>query len=212
MKPLITAIRTLTRIPVPGGDTARLADAMPFFPAVGLFIGLVSVAILHLFTRWNDWPLGAGIAAMIATVWLTRGLHVDGLADVSDALGGGRTRERRLAIMKDPHAGAFGVMAIACDLMLKAAALSRLAIFGHWGFVVVPFIASRTAQVLLATSLPYARAEGGKAGAFVDQARPLHFILAAIAALAFSGVIGGLTGIILLGQWDSRDGLFERAH
>ena len=135
---------------------------------------------------------------MIASVWITRGLHVDGLSDVADALGGGRTRKRRLEIMKDPHTGAFGVMAVGGDLLLKAAALAQLAGVQQWHLVVVPFVASRTAQVLLAVSLPYARSEGGTAGAFVDQARPLHFILAFIAALAFCGLLSGLTGLALV--------------
>ena len=197
MRPLITALRTLTRIPFPGADTANLANALPFFPAVGLFVGMIVTGVLYLF---GGWPAGSGIAAMITGVWITRGLHVDGLADVSDALGGGRTRERRLEIMKDPHTGAFGVMAIACDLLLKAAALAQLASHHQWGLAIAPFIVSRTAQVMLAASLPYARPEGGKAGGFVDQARPLHFILAGITSLAICIALSGLTGFVLLLQ------------
>lgn len=137
---------------------------------------------------------------MIVVLWITRGLHVDGLADVTDAFGGGRTRERRLEIMKDPHTGAFGVMAIVADLLLKAAALAQLAALNQWALVVVPFIVSRTGQVLLAVSLPYARTEGGKAGGFIEEARPLHFILALVASLACCLAAAGLTGFVLLLQ------------
>ncbi len=199
MRPLITAIRTLTCIPIPGRDSSCLADALPFFPAVGLLIGLVVSGVLCLLSS-HGWFVGAGTVAMITAVWITRALHVDGLADVTDALGAGRTRERRLEIMKDPHTGAFGVTAITGDLLLKAVALSHLASLQQWGLVIAPFIISRTAQVMLAVSLPYARPEGGKAGGFVEQARPLHLVLAVTAALAICLALSGLTGLLLLLQ------------
>jgi adenosylcobinamide-GDP ribazoletransferase len=197
MRALITALRTLTRLSVPGSDTTHLASALPFFPAVGVLIGIVVAGVLYGITL-HGWPTGAGIAAMITVIWITRGLHIDGLADVSDAFGGGRTRDRRLAIMKDPHVGAFGVMAIVADLLLKAAALAQLATLHQWALVIVPFIVSRTGQVFLAVSLPYARAEGGKAGGFVEGARPLHFLLALLAAMACCLAVSGLPGLILL--------------
>ncbi len=199
MRPLITAIRTLTILPVPGRDAASLASALPFFPAIGVLIGVLIVLSLYA-ASLTGWILGAGVLAMIATVWLTRGLHIDGLSDVCDALGASQDRERRLAIMKDPHTGAFGVMAIVADLLLKAAALSHLASLGQWSVALVPFIVSRTAQVLLATTLPYARQEGGKAAAFVQEARPYHLIMALVAAVAFCLAASGLAGLLLLAE------------
>ncbi|MEI6564162.1 MAG: adenosylcobinamide-GDP ribazoletransferase [bacterium] len=199
MRPFITAIRTLTLLPVPGRDSASLAAALPFFPAVGVLIGALVVLVLYG-ASLTGWITGAGVLAMIAAVWITRGLHVDGLADLTDALGAGRTRERRLEIMKDPHTGAFGVMAIMADLLLKSVALSHLASLGQWSLALVPFIVSRTAQVMLAVTLPYARAEGGKAAAFVQEARPFHLVLALAAATAFCLAATGLTGLILLLQ------------
>lgn len=199
MRPLITALRTLTCIPTPGADAASLAAALPFFPAVGILIGGLVAWSLSL-AALSGWALGSGILAMIVSVRITRGLHVDGLADVSDALGAGRTRERRLEIMKDPHTGAFGVVAIVSDLLLKAAALAHLAELRQWTLVIIPFIVSRTAQVLLAVSLPYARPGGGKALAFVEQARPIHFVLALIWSSAFCAAVAGWTGVILLLQ------------
>ena len=199
MRALITAIRTLTLLPVPGRDSASLSSALPYFPAVGLLIG-AGVGLVLYVASLTGWFIGAGVLAMIMAVWITRGLHVDGLADVTDALGAARTRERRLEIMKDPHTGAFGVMAITADLLLKSVALSHLAALGQWSLALVPFIVSRTAQVMLAVTLPYARAEGGKAGAFVQEARPIHLVLALAASTAFCLAASGLTGLILLLQ------------
>ena len=199
MRALVTAIRTLTLLPVPGKDSASLASALPFFPAIGVLIG--ALVILGLYgAHLTGWVAGAGTVAMILSVWLTRGLHVDGLADVMDALGASRDRERRLEIMKDPHTGAFGVMAIVADLLLKAVALGQLAALGHWSLALIPFIVSRTAQVLLATTLPYARAEGGKAALYVQEARLYHLILALLAAVAFCLAASELAGLLLLLQ------------
>lgn len=199
MRSLITAIRTLTLLPVPGRDSASLASALPFFPAIGVLIG--TLVVLGLYgASLTGWVAGAGVMAMILSVWITRGLHVDGLADVMDALGASRNRERRLEIMKDPHMGAFGVMAIVADLLLKAVALSHLAALHQWPLAMVPFIAARTAQVLLATTLPYARAEGGKAALFVQEARPYHLIMALVAAIAFCLATAGMAGLLLLLQ------------
>ncbi len=199
MRPLITAIRTLTILPVPGRDSDRLASALPFFPAIGVLIGTVVIVSLYV-ASLTGWIAGAAAIAMILAVWITRGLHIDGLADVMDALGASRTRERRLEIMKDPHIGAFGVMAIVADLLLKTVALSHLAALNQWSLALVPFIVSRTTQVVLATSLPYARQEGGKAAAFVQEARPYHLFFALIAAIAFCLAASGLAGLLLLSQ------------
>lgn len=200
MRSIVTAIRTLTILPCPGQDTDDFASTFPFFPAVGALIGSLVVLTLYGFTATTGWTEGAGAVAAVVAVLITRGLHIDGLADVSDALGAGRTLERRLEIMKDPHTGAFGVMAIAGDLLLKTVALAHLAAVGQWVLALLPFIVSRTVQVLMAVSLPYARPEGGKAERFVRQARPLHLVLALIVALGCCTVIGQLAGVILLLQ------------
>jgi adenosylcobinamide-GDP ribazoletransferase len=200
MRALVTAVRTLTVLPCPGRDADEFASTLPFFPAVGALIGGLVVLLLSALTLHAGWAEGAGVVAAVATLLITRGLHVDGLADVSDALGAGRTVERRLEIMKDPHTGAFGVMAIAADLLLKAVALARLAACHQWTLALLPFIVSRTVQVALIVSLPYARAEGGKAERFVRQARPLHLILTLIVAAGFCAAVGGVSGIILLLQ------------
>jgi adenosylcobinamide-GDP ribazoletransferase len=200
MRSLITAIRTLTILPCPGRDADDFSSTLPFFPAVGTLIGGLVVLVLATLTLQAGWTEGAGAVAAVAAILITRGLHVDGLADVSDALGAGRSIERRLAIMKDPHTGAFGVMAITADLLLKAVALSSLAAAHQWTLALLPFIVSRTAQVVMIVSLPYARVEGGKAERFVRGARPLHLVLTLVIASGCCAAVGGLTGMILLLQ------------
>src|SRR5262249_26422142 len=79
----------------PGGDTAppraAVAAAMAWAPAVGLLLGVVASAVLLL----ADHPLGAGpltasVLAVGSLALLSRGLHLDGLADLADGLASGK--------------------------------------------------------------------------------------------------------------------------
>jgi adenosylcobinamide-GDP ribazoletransferase len=199
MRALITALRTLTIFPVPGKDCDNFASAIPFFPAVGTLIGAIVTAVLYGVSL-SGWTSGAGALAAVTAIVVTRALHVDGLADVTDALGARGPIEKRLAVMKDPHTGAFGVTAVAADLLLKSAALAHIARAGEWSLAIAPFIASRTAQALVTVTLPYARAEGGTAGAFVHNARRLHLALAIAIGAACAIFTGGFPSTVLLVQ------------
>ena len=86
-----------------------LSNSRAFYPAVGLLLGLVLVAVEEGSSRLFTEPLTA--ALLVATlVIVTRALHLDGLMDVCDGLFGGFTPERRLEIMRDSRVGAFGVV------------------------------------------------------------------------------------------------------
>ncbi|MDD5483860.1 MAG: adenosylcobinamide-GDP ribazoletransferase [Kiritimatiellae bacterium] len=195
IKNFITAIRTLTILPVPGPETERPADALYFFPLVGALLGGAVAAAAWLLGGQLNWPAGAAVAGVAGLVWLTRALHLDGLSDTIDACFAAPERERRLAIMKDPHIGAFGAAAIVLALLIKAAALERLCAVGCWRWIVLPVILSRTAMVFIAVYLPYARAEGGKAAAFFNGAKRKHFLAAAVTAVLFCLLCAGSAGL-----------------
>jgi len=207
-------MRTLTILPVPGKDAERLANALYYFPLVGALIGGLVALVVWFLGGVLAWPMGAGVAGVFVSAWVTRGLHLDGLSDTVDGFYGASTRERRLEIMKDHHVGAFGVVAIVLVLLMKTAALAQLAICGQWVWIPVPFILARLIQVLLAVTLPYARNEGGKAEAFVKHAGASHFIFASVGALILCGGLiqfGGLALFVvtflighLLARWMKR--------
>lgn len=196
MRGLVTALRTLTILPIPGKDAERFTSSLGFFPLAGAVIGLLvwlatwSVGVLL------KWPLGAGVACVVLSTIVTGGLHLDGLADVFDSMGG-RTRERKLEIMKDPRIGSFGVAALVLCLLMKFAAVIRLAEGGHYAVLVLPYIVSRTMQVPFAVWLPYARPEG-TARSFVEGAKPLHFLVALLLAAAICWAGYGAAGLVVL--------------
>jgi adenosylcobinamide-GDP ribazoletransferase len=152
MSPLarfLTALAFLTRL-APGrpATAAELALSAPWFPAVGLVLGLLlagpaACGLLAGHPAVLGWLLVAGNA------WLTRGLHLDGLADLADAWGSSAEGERFWTIMKDSRAGPFGVMAVVLALGLQAALLGELAALRAYGPVVFTTVCGRMACILL---------------------------------------------------------------
>jgi len=119
-----------------GGDTAppraAVAAAMAWAPAVGLLLGVIASAVLLL----ADHPLGAGPLtasglAVGSLALLTRGLHLDGLADLADGLASGKPAPAALDIMRRSDIGALGAVTLVLTLLLQVAALSQAESDGH---------------------------------------------------------------------------------
>jgi adenosylcobinamide-GDP ribazoletransferase len=199
----VTAFRTLTILPVPGRDTERFENALPWFPVVGLVLGgiLYALAMVLDVATLYMWPIGVAFGLICADAVLTRGLHLDGVADVADALGAIRDRPKALSIMKDPRVGTFGVVALLLITLGKLLALARIVQNGDAAWIVLAFTVSRTAIVDWSVSLPYARPEGGMAGGFVEGARGIHrfgaFMICLIVCGGIAGPIG--LGVVLIG-------------
>ena len=185
LRPLAVAFGFLTRVPVPtGAVTAReLGRAVAWFPAVGAALGGALVGV-HLLLAGRVAPALGAIAAVALLAGLTGALHLDGFADVFDALGGGRgSRDRMLAIMRDSRIGAHGAAAL---VLLLAAKLVAVAGAPAWALFGAP-IAARWAVVPLIIGFPYARPEG-LGQPFHGGAGPAQLVAAtAVTALALAG-------------------------
>ncbi|ABP55748.1 adenosylcobinamide-GDP ribazoletransferase [Salinispora tropica] len=122
------ALTTFTTLPVRAGriDRAVAGTAMALAPAVGALLGALLAGVL-LLTGGFAPPLVAAAVTVGAGALLTRGLHLDGLADTVDALGSYRRGPAALEIMKKPDVGPFGVAALVVILLLQAAVLAELA-------------------------------------------------------------------------------------
>ena len=199
---LITAVRTLTILPVPGKDAERLSAGLPWFPAVGCLLGIILYggAISASWILQGTWPEGIAALVLIGSVILTRGLHLDGLADWADSFGGGGNRERMLKIMKDSFIGAFGVTALILCMITKWAALVRLVALDNVIWLVAAYTVSRMMMTELAVCLPYAREEGGTAQDFVQDGRHGHRRPALLSALLLTFAFCGPFGPALCGM------------
>ncbi|WP_299775074.1 adenosylcobinamide-GDP ribazoletransferase [uncultured Pseudoteredinibacter sp.] len=126
---LAIAFMFLSRIPMPHLKEYKIEDQRRsglLFPLVGLLLGVL-LAVLSLFLS-SQFPASVSAAILLcAWVFITGGLHIDGLADSADAwLGGLADKSRSLAIMKDPRCGSGAVFTVICLLLLKYGALFHL--------------------------------------------------------------------------------------
>jgi adenosylcobinamide-GDP ribazoletransferase len=125
---LIAAFMLLTRLPVGrlGSGSSDLARSVWAFPVVGLVVGLIGALFYWLLH-------GTGVPAWLAACWTVAAtliasgaFHEDGLADTADGFGGGRTRERKLEIMRDSRIGSYGAATLALSLLIRIGALAAL--------------------------------------------------------------------------------------
>jgi adenosylcobinamide-GDP ribazoletransferase len=131
---ILLAIQFLTRLPTPQIKDFKdeyLADAGRWFPLVGVVIGVFLAAICWSASLLDIWL--AAWLGLLTWVVITGGLHLDGIADVADALGAAhRDKERLLAVMKDPHLGSFGVLTLVVVVSGKLVLLMLLARHQAW--------------------------------------------------------------------------------
>src|SRR6185437_400882 len=147
-KDLGLAVALLTRIPVPQpADVTpeRMARAQRAFPLVGAMVGLAVGLVDRCLLAIGIPELAAAAVAIGAGALLTGALHEDGLADVGDGFGGGRDREKKLAIMRDSRIGAYGVLVLLISFVAKCSALASLPVTGIIPALVVTHALARAA-------------------------------------------------------------------
>jgi adenosylcobinamide-GDP ribazoletransferase len=118
----------LTRLPVPkftDHSQEYLEKSSRYFPFVGWIVGLISGFTFLVVNKYISEDI-AILASIIAGIFTTGAFHEDGFADVCDAFGGGWTKEKILAIMKDSRLGTFGVIGLIGILSAKFLLLKEL--------------------------------------------------------------------------------------
>jgi adenosylcobinamide-GDP ribazoletransferase len=166
---LASAFTLLTRLPAGwlarGQPPAGLADSVWAFPLVGALVGGIGGAVYWLGVRIGLPPAVDATWTLAALLLATGALHEDGLADTADGFGGGRTRERKLEIMRDSRIGSFGALALMLSLGVRGAAIVALATPAHVAAALVAAGALGRGTILLVLgALPPARPDGLAAG------------------------------------------------
>ena len=193
----ITALQFLTRIRLfrdPDYDDGLFGRSVKFFPLVGLLAGSILAGVAVLTGGWLPGTVRSTLLVTLS-VFITGGLHCDGLMDSADGLFSGRSRERMLEIMKDSRVGSFGVIAIFLLLLWKWALLHDLPDSLLAPALVSMMTFGRFAMILAILCFPYARPEGmGKAFALYAGTHSLGPALATLLGLlaAFYFVTGPL--------------------
>jgi adenosylcobinamide-GDP ribazoletransferase len=213
------SVTLLTVIPLRGPAAeprrATVAAAMAWAPAVGLLLGGIAAAVLvvadHLL---GAGPLTAAGLAVAALALLTRGLHLDGLADLADGLGSGQLAAQALDIMRRSDIGPFGIVTLVLTLVIQVGALAHAEAAGGGRGPVALIAAAVTGRLALTWAcrrgVAAARREG--LGAIVaGTVRPavaagITLIVLAAAVFVFTSfslplaVVAGLAAAFILQQ------------
>ena len=172
MMPFWIALQFLTTLPVQLKSMPtpqQNAQSLLFYPLIGLFIGLVLFGVANLLV-----PVPLILSTVIigtVWIWLTGGLHLDGLADTADAwVGGFGDKERTLAIMKDPSCGPIGVLSLIILCMLKLAAIYVILEQQQYIALILFPIFGRLSPLFLFLTTAYVRQKG--LGSSIDENMP----------------------------------------
>lgn len=198
MKSFFAAVRFLTILPVPdgwAGDEKTLARSVPFFPPVGLLVGLMASAFDYAVGLILP-PFPTGVLTVFVLICLSGGLHMDGLADTADGFFSARNRDKMMEIMRDSRIGVMGVLAVVFVVLSKVALLASLPAPLRGAVIMLMPLTGRAAIVLLMSSLPYARPGGGLATLFAGATVRWHCLWAWGVIFALAGWLLQAPGIL----------------
>lgn len=204
----LTALMFFTRVPITLNHfvEANLNKATRYFPLIGILVGAFGALVFWL----SDLLLPLEIAvllSMAATILVTGAFHEDGLADATDGLGGGWTKEQVLTIMVDSRLGSYGAIGLLLVVLTKYQALS----YQVASLVPMTLIAghalSRLCAVLVMATQSYVKPEG-KAKPLATQLQLPELILATffgLLPLAFMKlyVLLALVPVVIVWCWFS---------
>ncbi len=179
------AVSWLTVFPVRGPDRVdreAARRAIGFAPLVGILLGVAGVGLLWALVWAGASAAVAGLVLVAGLALITRGMHLDGLADTMDGLGSYGSPERAREVMKSGGAGPFGVAAIVFAVGIQALSFAALAQAERW-FAVVLAVAVGRVAVVFACRRGIAAAPDTGFGALVAGTQP-PFTIALWSALA----------------------------
>lgn len=179
----------LTALPVPRWAATSTRGVLPWAPLIGLLLGGAATGVAVLGGRFVS-PLVGGVLGIAALALLTRGLHLDGLADTADGLGPLRGRERALAVMRQSDIGPFGVVTLVLTLLAQIACLATL-LTDPAGWVAFWLAVAVARLAMTRTGLPgVPTAEGSALG---------RAVAGTVSGRWMAGCAIGLGALILLG-------------
>ena len=187
MRTILTALSFLSILPVGGfmpteDEMRRMTD---FYPAAGLVLGALLWGAGWVFCRYFPPLVAAALLTFFSEV-LTKGFHLDGLADTADGFLSGRSREKKLEIMHDSRIGTMGVGAVVCCLGLKFACFASLPLALMPGAGAVMMVSGRWGMACYIAMSRYARNEG--LGRICFERRPLFGVASGALLTAALGV------------------------
>jgi len=191
-----------TRLPLPVFDFRgrTLAQAIWAAPLAGLVVAVIAALVFAVATGLGLSSATAAALTLAASMLATGCLHEDGLSDVVDGFGGGKSRERKLEIMRDSRIGAYGASALALSIRIRLTALSGISTpFSALATLIAAHMASRGLLGTFMHLLPPARSDGLSASAgTVSINTALAGAVIGAASLLLLSAGGAISAAILL--------------
>jgi len=187
MHNLISALQFFTILPLGKAESFDPPKMVPYFPLVGILLGLLVALFDSVVMRFWPPPVAALLDVIFLAV-LTGAFHLDGLADAADGLLSPRPRDEALEIMKDSRIGTMGLVAIVFGLALKWGGIAGLDF--HRSILLIMIPAYARAGILFAMRfLPYARSNG-TGRPFFDQKLALKHFWGLVLPVGMSLILG----------------------
>jgi adenosylcobinamide-GDP ribazoletransferase len=184
-------------------DRRTAGAAMELAPAVGLLLGAAGGAVFLLAGTVGTGAVTGAVLALASLALLTRGLHLDGLADLADGLGSGKPRDAALEIMRTSDVGPMGVVTVLFAVLLQVTALAQVG--ATWRGALALTVAAVTGRLALTWAccpgVPAARPEGLGAlvAGSVRPAAPAMMTIVLVGAAACASLGGARYGLTLAG-------------
>lgn len=188
-----------TRLPLKRSPEKPLGEAIWAAPLAGLAVALLGVLAFEI-VNFLGVPTLPAAAVTLAAILLTTGLlHEDGLADVADGFGGGKTPERKLEIMHDSRLGTYGAAALLMSALIRWTAIANLVsheqvLFG----LIAAHVASRSifARLLIDTPLASQSGLAATVGAISDNSAWLSLLIGAVSLLLLGPFAAFVTALV----------------
>ena len=197
----------LTAVPLPGGTQPAgerapggraTSAAMYWAPFVGLVLGAIAAGLLVACREGHTGPLLAAVLAIAVLAGLTRGLHLDGLADLADGLGSRKPAAEALEIMQRSDIGPFGVATLALTLLIQTSALARADSIGRGPIgIAAAAVAARLAIMVACRRGVRAARPAGLGARVAGTVHPAIAAVLVLAALAVGAVLGWIYAIAI---------------
>lgn len=202
LKAVAAAFSMYSIIPMPRVEwTERtMKYALCFFPLVGAVIGCAQYLLYMLLDMAGTGDFLRCALMAVVPVIISGGIHLDGFMDTSDAIGSHAGRERKLEIMKDPHTGAFAVIALVSYMLVYAGLLSELKAEATVVYS-AGFFMSRSLSGAMVLIMPKAKSDGlAAAWSGMTDRRSAYILLgeAALCALVMAFMPCGLWAVSLI--------------
>lgn len=206
MKRFVLMLQFLTRIPINVNlevDEEDFFKGVIYFPLVGLIIGMFVVSSYYIGLKLSGKLMGA-VFAIVTEIFITGGLHLDGLADAFDGIYSNRPKNQILEIMKDSRLGTNGALALFVLLLLKVVLINDLMIPDVYPILLLMPVFSRL-NLVLAFRISKPARKQGMGNLFIGRVKTKQLIIAiiitVIASLIFIRVIPAIGLLMIFALW-----------